>query len=203
MMPLAHTGQHTTRMRVTSPILYLLKALVGLTLIFAIGASDKAQAFETGTAADLPAQPQAGAAFWTQVPDFYIYCRLASRTELTGSYTRSIAVLGSDTTVPMEPMIASGGFISLVGYIAEATVNSTVSSELGVLTTLSDSVFLGQANLKEPKILGLVRTGQTFRIIDSVKGPEGGEPALFHRIELRGRLVSPSFNMCSARANPL
>ena len=136
----------------------------------------------------------------TLVQDFFVYCRLASRTELTGNYTRSIAILGSDTIIGLESMIAEAGFVSLVGFIAEAKSNATVKSDRGVLTTLAESVFLSEATLVSPRILGLVRTGQTFRVIESIKGPEGGEPALFHRIELRGRLVDPTFHKCSANS---
>ena len=135
-----------------------------------------------------------------QVQDFFVFCRLASRTELTGNYTRSIAILGSDTIIGLESMIAEAGFVSLVGFIAEARSNATVKSDRGVLTTLAESVFLSEATLVAPRILGLLRAGQTFRIIESIKGPQDGEPALFHRIELRGRLVDPTFNRCSANS---
>jgi hypothetical protein len=138
--------------------------------------------------------------FPTDVQDFFISCRLAVRTEVTGTYTRSVASLGSDASIAMEPFIASGGRISITGYIAEASQNPTVSENLGVLTIVSESVFLDAPKVDSPKILGLIRPGQTFLITDSIEGPVGSEPAKFHRITLAGKLINPTFNECSQKA---
>jgi hypothetical protein len=169
-----------------------VRLIMGLALVLVLAPHSTASAEGALTA---PEEPET-----LQVPDFYIFCRLATRTELVGSYSSNVATLGSDTVIPMETLIAGAGFISLQGYIAEARNSSTVKSERDVLTTLSESVLLSQPSLNGPKLLGLVRPSQAFRILASIKGPDGGEPALFHKVEIKGRLLDPVFNQCSANS---
>ena len=133
------------------------------------------------------------------VRDFRITCRLAARVDLDSlTYSKTVAVLGSDTQIDMESMIANAGAVTLTGYIAEAIANPTVKVSFGQLTTISDSVLLSAATISGTGILGLVKAGQTIKVQESIRGTPGQEPALFHRIQIQGKLASPVFSNCAA-----
>jgi hypothetical protein len=133
------------------------------------------------------------------VRDFRITCRLAARVDLDSlNYSKTVAVLGSDTQIDMESMIANGGAVTLTGYIAEAIANPTVKVSFGQLTTAADSVLLSAATISGTGILGLVKAGQTIKVLESIRGTPGQEPALFHRIQIQGKLASPVFSNCAA-----
>jgi hypothetical protein len=134
------------------------------------------------------------------VRDFRITCRLASRVDLDSlTYSKTVAVLGSDTQIDMESMIANSGAVTLTGYIAEATNNPTVKVSFGQLTTLQDSVLLSDATISGTGILGLVTAGQLIKVLESIPGTPGQEPALFHRVQIQGKLASPVFSNCAAK----
>lgn len=170
----------------------LIVGMLASLLQAGIGIADQDGAVGALTSADPGRAP---------VRDFRITCRLAARVDLDSlSYSKTVAVLGSDTQIDMESMIANSGAVTLTGYIAEATTNSTVKVSFGQLTTLQDSVLLAEATISGNGILGLVRAGQIIKVLESIPGTPGQEPALFHRIQIQGKLASPVFSNCAAKA---
>lgn len=125
-----------------------------------------------------------------------INCRLASRTTFVDARGEPIAALGSDTLLNLEAIVSGKGWTTLVGYLAEGRMNPTVRVVGGVLTTESESVLLSEAHLQGAGLLGLVRTGIQFRVIETVPGPLGQEPYAFHKIQFRGKLINPVFSNC-------
>lgn len=160
-------------------------------LLSSVGRADRDERAVTFSSADPGHSP---------VKDFRITCRLAARVDLDSlTYSKTIAVLGSDTQIDMESMIANGGAVTLSGFIAEATSNPTAKVSFGQLTTLADSVLLAEATISGNGILGLVKAGQSIKVLESIPGVPGQEPALFHRIQIQGKLASPVFSNCAAK----
>jgi hypothetical protein len=130
--------------------------------------------------------------------DFPVKCRLSGRTELTDPQGKVLAVLGSDTFVSLESLISNSGWISLTNYIAQPSAGSTIAVSLstGTLRTVADSTLLGEPLPGSSSILGIIRAGQEFRILETKEGIQGTERVLFHKIDLRGNLQFPIFKDC-------
>ena len=133
-------------------------------------------------------------------PDFNVKCRLAQRTDLTDLQGKVLAILGSDTFVNLEELIANAGWVSLSNYVAQPYAGSTVAVAAGVLHTVADSVFISQPEQGGGSILGLVLSGQEFQILETREIGLGSERVRFHKIRLRGKLIRPVFKDCQRSA---